>query len=65
MNSFFLETACISLIACGVWHGDQTTIRDSIKVGVHCLEDLQYQKVAAQRLSGVKKAMEQSGLIMQ
>ncbi|KAL5042413.1 hypothetical protein BDW71DRAFT_146994 [Aspergillus fruticulosus] len=62
MHSFFLEAACISLIAHGAWHKNQAAVWDSIELGVRCMEQLQYQRVAAQRLATVRAAMEQTGL---
>ncbi|KAL4981639.1 hypothetical protein BDW68DRAFT_196202 [Aspergillus falconensis] len=62
MHSFFLEAACISLIAHGAWHNNQAAVWDSIELGVRCMEQLQYQRVAAQRLATVRAAMEQTGL---
>ncbi|KAL4971795.1 hypothetical protein BDW66DRAFT_155320 [Aspergillus desertorum] len=62
MHSFFLEAACISLIAYGAWHNKQAAVWDSIELGVRCMEQLQYQRVAAQRLATVRAAMEQTGL---
>ncbi|KAL4922076.1 hypothetical protein BDW62DRAFT_207852 [Aspergillus aurantiobrunneus] len=62
MNSFFLEVACTSLIAYGVWHDNPAAVWDSIDLGVHCIEELQYQRVAVQRLAAVKAAIAQSGL---
>ncbi len=62
MNSFFLETACTSLIAYGVWHENPKAVWDSIELGVRCMEDLQYQKVSAQRLQSVRTAIQRSGL---
>ncbi|KAL4812418.1 hypothetical protein BDW67DRAFT_188689 [Aspergillus spinulosporus] len=62
MHSFFLEAACISLIAYGAWSNNQAAVQDSIELGVRCMEQLQYQRSAAQRLATVKTAMEQTGL---
>ncbi|KAL4768445.1 hypothetical protein BDW60DRAFT_210990 [Aspergillus nidulans var. acristatus] len=62
MHSFFLEAACISLIAYGAWNNNQAAVWDSIELGVRCMEQLQYQRTAAQRLATVRTAMEQTGL---
>ncbi|KAL6236535.1 hypothetical protein BDW75DRAFT_206623 [Aspergillus navahoensis] len=62
MHSFFLEAACISLIAYGAWYNNQAAVWDSIELGVRCMEHMQYQRVAAQRLATVRAAMEQTGL---
>ncbi|KAL2812324.1 hypothetical protein BJX63DRAFT_397103 [Aspergillus granulosus] len=62
MNSFFLETACISLVAYGLWCGDPSVVWESIDTGIKCLEELQYQRVAATRLAAVRATIEQSGL---
>ncbi|KAL4999840.1 hypothetical protein BDV10DRAFT_183987 [Aspergillus recurvatus] len=62
MHSFFLEAACISLIAYGAWHNNQAAVWDSIELGVRCMEQLQYQRAAARRLATVRAAMEQTGL---
>ncbi|KAL4759419.1 Zn(II)2Cys6 transcription factor [Aspergillus foveolatus] len=62
MHSFFLEAACISLIAYGAWSNNQAAVWDSIELGVRCMEQLQYQRAAAQRLATVRAAMEQTGL---
>lgn len=62
MHSFFLEAACISLIAYGAWSNNQAAVWDSIELGVRCMEQLQYQRAAAQRLATVRTAMEQTGL---
>ncbi|KAL3482824.1 hypothetical protein BJX62DRAFT_221178 [Aspergillus germanicus] len=62
MNSFFLETACTSLIAYGLWCGNLTAVWDSLDTGVKCMEELQYQRIAATRLAAVRTTIEQSGL---
>ncbi|KAJ0423289.1 hypothetical protein BJY00DRAFT_278970 [Aspergillus carlsbadensis] len=62
MHSFFLETACVSLIAYGLWCGDPSVVWDSIDTGVRCLEELQYQRVAATRLAALRVTIDQSGL---
>ncbi|KAL4902027.1 hypothetical protein BDW74DRAFT_181185 [Aspergillus multicolor] len=62
MHSFFLEAACTSLIAYGAWHNNVSAVWESIEIGVRCMEELQYQRVAAQRLATVRAAIEQAGL---
>ncbi|KAI9375067.1 hypothetical protein BJX61DRAFT_495508 [Aspergillus egyptiacus] len=61
-HSFFLETACLTLISYGLWRGDLAAVWDSLTRGIQCLESLQYQRVAAMRLASVRAALEQSGL---
>ncbi|KAL4804593.1 hypothetical protein BDV18DRAFT_161688 [Aspergillus unguis] len=63
MNSYFLETACLSLIAYGVWHKSPGAVRDSLDLGVRCLEHLRYQAIAAKRLETVNRVLEGSGLM--
>ncbi|KAL4745046.1 hypothetical protein BDW72DRAFT_211800 [Aspergillus terricola var. indicus] len=64
MNSYFLETACISLICHGLWHGTQSAVQiwDALDKGLQCMEALQHQKVTLMRLAAVRSAIEQSGL---
>ncbi|CEL03763.1 hypothetical protein ASPCAL04907 [Aspergillus calidoustus] len=62
MHSFFIETACVSLLAYGLWCGDPGVVWESIDTGVRCLEELQYQRVAAMRLAALRATIEQSGL---
>ncbi|KAL2825689.1 hypothetical protein BJY01DRAFT_241503 [Aspergillus pseudoustus] len=62
MNSFFLQTACVSLVAYGLWCGDPTVVWESIDTGIKCLEELQYQRVGAMRLAAVRACIDQSGL---
>ncbi|KAL3459659.1 hypothetical protein BJX64DRAFT_199998 [Aspergillus heterothallicus] len=62
MNSFFLETACVALVAYGLWSGELTAVWESIDLGIQCLEQLQYQHVSAMRLAAVRATIEQSGL---
>ncbi|RDW68726.1 Zn(II)2Cys6 transcription factor [Aspergillus mulundensis] len=62
MHSFFLEAACTSLIAYGAWHNNVSAVWESIELGVRCMEELQYQRVAAQRLAAVRTAIDQAGL---
>jgi hypothetical protein len=62
MHSFFIETACVSLIAYGLWCGDPGVVWESIDTGVRCLEEVQYQRVAAMRLAALRATIEQSAL---
>ncbi|KAL4738855.1 hypothetical protein BDV11DRAFT_205588 [Aspergillus similis] len=64
MNSYFLETACMSLICQGLWHGTQYAVQiwDALDKGLQCMEALQHQRVASMRLAAVRSAIKQSGL---
>jgi hypothetical protein len=52
----------VSLLAYGLWCGDPGVVWESIDTGVRCLEELQYQRVAAMRLAALRATIEQSGL---
>ncbi|KAL4797547.1 hypothetical protein BDV19DRAFT_387350 [Aspergillus venezuelensis] len=74
MNSFFLETACLSLVCCGLWHGhghergrghetySDEQVWDAIDEGIRCLEALQNQKIACMRLAAVRAILKESNL---
>ncbi|KAL2831554.1 hypothetical protein BDW59DRAFT_131540 [Aspergillus cavernicola] len=62
LHSFFLESACISLISYAAWHGNSSEVWESIDSAVQCLEGLQYQRPAVMRLAAIRVAIEQSGL---
>ncbi|KAL4967876.1 Zn(II)2Cys6 transcription factor domain-containing protein [Aspergillus stella-maris] len=70
MNSFFLETSCLSLVCCGLWHGhghghdtpDDEQVWDALDEGIQCLEALQNQKIACMRLAAVRAILKESGL---